>query len=316
MKNARTARGKTIADVMADNHAASKMRLPMRGWRRVHQTAKDGAMLIVLSPAKSLDFTAPPVSAPVSAPELAEHTAELAKVTKKLRVIDLKRMMDLSDALAKLNRERFQAFQANSEDGLQAAFAFNGDVYLGLRARELDKKALAWAQQNVRILSGLYGVLRPLDAIQPYRLEMGVRIKTRRGMSLYDFWGPKVSEALDAALVGHKDRTLVNCASQEYFGAVDRAALKAPVVTCRFLEEKDGEARIMSFFAKRARGAMARFAIDNRIERAADLKAFDVDGYRLVPELSGDDEFTFTRPQPPPIAQTRAAAKARLKQEA
>ena len=141
--------------------------------------------------------------------------------------------------ISKLNRERFQAFDPESEEGLQAAFAFNGDVYLGLRARELDKKALAWAQERVRILSGLYGVLRPLDAIQPYRLEMGVRIKTRRGSSLYDFWGPRVAEALDAALAGHKDRTIVNCASQEYFGAVDRDALKALVIACKFLEEKE-----------------------------------------------------------------------------
>ena len=273
-------------------------------------------MLIVLSPAKALDFTAAPQSVAMTAPQLADHTAELAKVTKKLRVIDLKRMMNLSDSLAKLNRERFQAFQPDSEDGLQAAFAFNGDVYLGLRARELDKKALAWAQDRVRILSGLYGVLRPLDAIQPYRLEMGVRIKTKRGMSLYDFWGPRVSQTLDAALSGHKERTVVNCASQEYFGAVDRAALKAPVVTCRFLEEKDGEARIMSFFAKRARGAMARFAIDNRIERAADLRAFDIDGYRFQPSRSTEDDFTFTRPQPPPVAEIRAAARAKLKEEA
>jgi cytoplasmic iron level regulating protein YaaA (DUF328/UPF0246 family) len=269
-------------------------------------------MLIVLSPAKALDFTAAPVAAPVSAPQLAEQTAELAKTTRKLRVIDLKRMMSLSDSLAKLNRERFQAFQPDSEDGLQAAFAFNGDVYMGLRARELDRKALAWAQDHVRILSGLYGVLRPLDVIQPYRLEMGVRIKTRRGQSLYDFWGPRISEQLDAALAGQKDRTVVNCASQEYFGAVDRAALRAPVISCRFLEEKDGEARILSFFAKRARGAMARYAIDNRIERATDLKAFDRDGYRFVKALSTDEEFTFARPQPPPVAQTRA----KLKEEA
>jgi cytoplasmic iron level regulating protein YaaA (DUF328/UPF0246 family) len=273
-------------------------------------------MLIVLSPAKALDFTAAPQAVAMTAPQLADQTAELAKVAKKLRVNDLKRMMDLSDSLAKLNRERFQAFRPDSEDGLQAAFAFNGDVYLGLRARELDKKALAWAQDHVRILSGLYGVLRPLDAIQPYRLEMGVRIKTRRGLSLYDFWGPRVSETLDAALSGHKDRTVVNCASQEYFGAVDRTALKAPVVSCRFLEEKDGEARIMSFFAKRARGMMARFAVDNRIERAADLKAFDRDGYRFRPSLSTDEEFTFARPQPPPVAETRALLRARIKEEA
>jgi len=278
-------------------------------------------MLIVLSPAKSLDFTAAPPSAGMTAPELSDQTAELAKIARKLRVIDLKRMMSLSDDLAKLNRERFQAFQPDSEDGLQAAFAFNGDVYMGLKARELDRKGLAWAQDHLRILSGLYGVLRPLDAIQPYRLEMGVRIKTRRGQSLYDFWGPRVSQTLDAALVGHRARVIVNCASQEYFGAVDRSALKAPVVGCRFLEEKDGEARIMSFFAKRARGLMARYAIDNRIEHAADLKAFDSEGYRYVADLSTDDEFTFARPQPPPVAETRAAQKrteagAKIKEEA
>jgi hypothetical protein len=267
-------------------------------------------MLIVLSPAKALDFTAAPAQAPVSAPQLADQTAELAKTTRKLRVVDLKRMMSLSDNLAKLNRERFQAFQPDSEDGLQAAFAFNGDVYTGLKARELDRKALAWAQDHVRILSGLYGVLRPLDAIQPYRLEMGVRIKTKRGASLYDFWGPRISQQLDAALAGRKDRTVVNCASREYFGAVDRDVLEAPVLTCRFLEEQGGEARILSFYAKKARGLMARYAIDNRIEKAADLKAFDRDGYRFVKDLSTDDEFTFARPQPPPVAQTRAKASA------
>lgn len=266
-------------------------------------------MLIVLSPAKALNFDAAPDSAPLTAPQLADQTAELSKTTKKLRVIDLKRMMSLSDTLAKLNRERFQAFQPDSEDGLQAAFAFNGDVYQGLKARELDRKALAWAQEHVRILSGLYGVLRPLDAIQPYRLEMGVRIKTRRGQSLYDFWGPRISAALNEAAAGHKDRTLVNGASGEYFGAVDRASLKLSVLNCRFLEEKDGEARIVSFYAKRARGALARYAIDHRIERAADLRAFDVDGYRFQPHLSSDEEFTFSRPQPPPVAKARAAAK-------
>ena len=264
-------------------------------------------MLIVLSPAKALDFTGAPAHAALSLPELADQTAELAKTTRRLSVRDLKRLMSLSDNLAKLNRERFQAFDAASDDGLQAAFAFNGDVYLGLKARELDRKALSWAQDHLRILSGLYGVLRPLDAIQPYRLEMGTRMKTRRGATLYDFWGPRVSQALDRAAQGHKDKTVVNCASGEYFAAVDRKALKAPVIACRFLEEQDGEARILSFFAKRARGAMARFAIDNRIERAADLRAFDREGYGFQPHLSSDEDFTFSRPQPPPIAQVRAA---------
>lgn len=265
-------------------------------------------MLIVLSPAKALNFDAAPAFAPLTLPQLAEQTAELARTTKKLRAADLKRMMSLSDSLAKLNRERFQAFQPDSDEGLQAAFAFNGDVYLGLKARDLDKRALGWAQDHVRILSGLYGVLRPLDAIQPYRLEMGVRIKTRRGQNLYDFWGPRISQALDEAVAGHKDRTIVNCASGEYFGAVDRAALKAPVLSCRFLEEKDGEAKIVSFFAKRARGAMARYAIDNRIETAADLKAFDRDGYRFQPHLSSDEELTFLRPQPPPATRGKTRA--------
>jgi hypothetical protein len=191
---------------------------------------------------------------------------------------------------------------------VQAVFAFNGDVYTGLRARELDRKGLAWAQDHLRILSGLYGVLRPLDAIQPYRLEMGVRLKTKRGQSLYQFWGARISAALNEAAMGHKDKTLVNCASGEYFGAVERKALKLPVVSCRFLEEKDGEARILSFFAKKARGLMARYAIDHRIERHEDLRAFDSAGYRFVPELSSAEEFTFSRPQPPPVAASRKDA--------
>ena len=265
-------------------------------------------MLIVLSPAKALDFTAPAKPSPLTTPQLADQTGELAKVTRKLTAADLRRLMSLSDNLAKLNRERFQAFDPAAEDGLQAVFAFNGDVYTGLRARELDKKALAWAQDHVRILSGLYGVLRPLDAIQPYRLEMGTRLKTKRGQSLYDFWGDRIAGALNEAAQGRKDKTLVNCASGEYFGAVDRQALKLPVLTCRFLEEKDGEARIISFFAKKARGLMARYAIDHRIERAADLKAFDSAGYSFAPALSSDEEFTFVRPQPEPAAATRRKA--------
>jgi len=265
-------------------------------------------MLIVLSPAKSLDFTAAPDSVPLTTPQLTDQTAELAKVTRKLTAADLKRLMSLSDNLAKLNRERFQSFDPASEEGLQAAFAFNGDVYAGLKARELDKKGLAWAQNHVRILSGLYGVLRPLDAIQPYRLEMGVRLKTKRGQSLYDFWGDRISAALNEAAMGHKDKTLVNCASGEYFGAVDRAALKLPVLSCRFLEEKDGERRIISFYAKKARGLLARWAIDNRVERAEDLKGFDTAAYRFDPEASSEAEFTFVRPQPPPPAASRKEA--------
>jgi cytoplasmic iron level regulating protein YaaA (DUF328/UPF0246 family) len=256
-------------------------------------------MLFVLPPAKTLDFTPAPPELPATAPAMSRDTAELAKVTRRLKAADLKRLMAISDKLAELNVARFKAFDPEDDEaGLQAALAFAGDVYDGLDARSLGLDDLGWAQDRLRILSGLYGVLRPLDRIQPYRLEMGVRLHTRRGESLYDFWGDRVSKALRAAAAGHPDPTVVNLASQEYFGAVDRRALKLPVLTCHFKEEKDGLARIVSFFAKRARGMMARFAVERRIERPEALKAFDVAGYRFRPELSGESEWVFVRPQP------------------
>ncbi|MBW8304191.1 MAG: peroxide stress protein YaaA, partial [Brevundimonas sp.] len=187
------------------------------------------------------------------------------------------------------------AFDAESTDGVQAAFAFAGDVYEGLKARELDAESLGWAQDHIRILSGLYGLLRPLDRIQPYRLEMGTRLKTRRGSSLYDFWGDRLSKCLNLDAEGHSDPTLVNLASQEYFGAVDARALKLPVVTPHFRESRDGESRIISFFAKKARGGMARFAIDERIEKAEDLKEFDCDGYRFDKAASTETDWIFIR---------------------
>jgi cytoplasmic iron level regulating protein YaaA (DUF328/UPF0246 family) len=251
-------------------------------------------MLIVLSPAKSLNFEdAPP--APLTTPQLLDDIAELAKTTRRLSGAELKRLMGISDKLAQLNRARFQAFDPACEDGVQAAFAFAGDVYQGLQARTLDKKALAYAQDHIRILSGLYGVLRPLDAIQPYRLEMGIRLKTRRGSDLYKFWRGRVTETLHGELEGHKDPTLVNLASQEYFGAVDPETLGRPVVTCHFREVKDGEARIVSFYAKKARGLMARFAADRRIDKAADLKAFDGAGYAYDAGRSTEADWTFVR---------------------
>ncbi|MDP1641591.1 MAG: YaaA family protein, partial [Phenylobacterium sp.] len=167
-------------------------------------------MLFVLSPAKALDFSAPDKLLGMTAPQFEADVAELAKTTRKLTVSDLKRLMSLSDKLAELNRARFQAFDPESEDGLQAALAFNGDVYAGLRARQMSKADLDWAQDRLRILSGLYGLLRPLDVIQPYRLEMGTRLKTKRGATLYDFWADKIAVALNAAAQGHADPTLVN----------------------------------------------------------------------------------------------------------
>ncbi len=252
-------------------------------------------MLIVLSPAKRLDFTEADPALPASERRLREDTASLSKTARARTVAELRRLMNISDDLARLNRERFQAFEPASTEGVQAAFAFAGDVYEGLKARDLDEAGLAFAQAHVRILSGLYGLLRPLDRIQPYRLDMGTRLKTRRGDSLYDFWGDRISKQLNADAEGQADPTLVNLASQEYFGAVDARALKLAVVTPNFREEKDGESRIISFFAKRARGAMARFAIDERIEKASDLKAFDRDGYRFNKAASTETDWIFTR---------------------
>jgi cytoplasmic iron level regulating protein YaaA (DUF328/UPF0246 family) len=257
-------------------------------------------MLILLSPAKAMNFAPPPVTAPLTRPGLEADTAQLATAARRLSVAQIRSLMDLSEKLAVLNRERFQAFDPEAEGALQAAFAFNGDVYAGLKARELDPDALAWAQDHVRILSGLYGVLKPLDGIQPYRLEMGSPLRTRRGKTLYAFWGDRLGRALAAELEGRADPVVVNAASQEYASAVDRKALGARVVDVRFEEEKDGRSKIISFFAKRARGALARFAIDNRIERANDLRAFDRDGYRFQAGESSADLWVFSRPQPAP----------------
>ena len=251
---------------------------------------------MVISPAKALNLAAGPATAAITMPILGDETRTLAKLAKRLTVADLKRLMGISDSLATLNRQRFQSFDPGSEDGLQAVFAFNGDVYRGLAARDLDRSALNWAQDRLRILSGLYGVLRPLDAIQPYRLEMGSRLKTRRGHGLYDFWGERLALALNQAAAGHRDPTLINLASQEYFAAVDRAALRLPLVNCHFREERDGELRTLSFFAKRARGLMARFIIDGRLENAAEVKAFDREGYGFRKALSSATDYVFTRP--------------------
>ena len=253
---------------------------------------------MVISPAKSLDFTAPDQVLPLTTPELKPQIAELAKLTHKLKATDLRRLMHISEKLAELNYERFQVFDPQVEEGLQAVIAFNGDVYAGLAARELDRPALGWAQDHLRILSGLYGVLRPLDALQAYRLEMGVRLKTEKGSNLYDFWGETISKTLNAAAQDQADPTLVNLASQEYFGAVDAKALKLPIVNCHFKEEKGNTLRVLGFFAKKARGRMARFAIDNRVERAEDLKGFDLDGYRYRKDLSTQADWVFARLQP------------------
>lgn len=258
-------------------------------------------MLILLSPAKSLNFDPPSAHLPLTEPVLKDDIAVLDTYTRKLTRGQLRKLMGISETLATLNHDRFQAFDPAVDDGLQAAIAFNGDVYAGLEARTLDAASMKWAQDRLRILSGLYGVLRPLDALQPYRLEMGVALKTKRGKSLYDFWKAPIAPLLDADARKLKDPTIVNLASQEYAGAVDRAALTVPVVDVAFKDEKDGELRVLGLYAKKARGRMARFAIDQRLEKAADLKTFALDGYRFRGDLSTETGWVFTRPQPPPL---------------
>ncbi|MEO0604393.1 MAG: peroxide stress protein YaaA, partial [Myxococcota bacterium] len=178
---------------------------------------------------------------------------------------------------------------------------FNGDVYLGLDAATLSNEDLVFGQNHLAILSGLYGVLRPLDVIQPYRLEMGTKVSTRRGGDLYAFWGDRIAKVLAERLAAHDDPTVVNLASKEYFSAVAVSALPGPVVTPVFRDVKDGKSRVISFFAKRARGEMARFALQRRITRPEDLKAFDGGGYTFQSDLSDETQWVFTRPQPPPV---------------
>ena len=255
-------------------------------------------MLMVVSPAKSLDFESPlPSGLPATRPPMLDESARLADILRQMAPQDIAGLMQVSDKIAALNVARFAEWHANysAPQARQAVFAFNGDVYEGLDAASLDRAGLDWLQPRLNILSGLYGLLRPLDLMLPYRLEMGTRLANPRGNNLYDFWGERISQRLNADAEPLVDRTLVNLASQEYFGAVDAKALKLPLITPHFKERKDGEARIISFFAKKARGAMARYAIENRIEKAPDLKAFDRDGYRFDKALSTDADWIFIR---------------------
>jgi uncharacterized protein len=253
-------------------------------------------MLTVISPAKSLDLT--PVSLKGTQPAFQADAARLAATARGLSLRDLRGLMDISADLARLNRDRFRAFATDpaADQTRPAALIFAGDTYIGLEAKTLSADDLTYAQDHLRILSGLYGLLRPLDAIQPYRLEMGSRLKTRRGRNLYDYWGETVAKALLAQAQAVGTDTLINCASQEYFHAADRKALKLRVITPVFLEEKNGSARIVSFFAKRARGAMSRFIMQSRISDPAGIKDFDTGGYAHAPDLSDGNHWAFVRP--------------------
>ncbi len=252
-------------------------------------------MLVVISPAKALDFS--PVSLTSTEPAYRAEAARLAKTARGLTLGDLKKLMSISGDLARLNRDRFRAFQDEPlADAIKpAAYAFDGDTYTGLDVGTLSEDELRWAQGHLRILSGLYGLLRPLDGIQPYRLEMGSRLKTRRGKNLYDYWGESLSKELVRLGAEAGTEILVNCASQEYFGAVDNKALKLRVITPQFMEVKNGEPRIVSFFAKQARGAMARYIVDNHLTDPEALKDFGAGGYAYDPDLSEGDRLVFLR---------------------
>jgi len=263
-------------------------------------------MLAVISPAKKLDFEidVPPGAlsgAPTGAfsePEFLDQSELLVATARGLSRDALARTMKLSDKLADLNYRRYRAFSVpfTPANARPAALAFNGDTYVGLDAATLDAGDLAFAQDHLRILSGLYGVLRPLDLIQPYRLEMGARFRPPRGADLYGFWDGRLAEALNDAVRGHADPTIVNLASIEYFKAAQGGdGLKTPVITPVFKEVKSGVAKVLGMFAKRARGAMARHMIKNRLRTPDGLKTFAADGYAYRPDLSDESTWVFTR---------------------
>ena len=254
-------------------------------------------MLAVVSPAKKLNFDLPAPDLPVTQPDLLEETRRLIPIMRDKSPAELMRLMGISRNLAELNHARFQSFRfpATASVARPAALAFKGDTYRGLHAEDFGPDDFDHAQAHLRILSGLYGVLRPLDLIQPHRLEMGTRLINERGGNLYDFWGTRPADALAAVQRAHDDPTLINLASQEYFRAVRRDRLAGPVITPVFKEERSGVLKVISFSAKRARGAMARFMIRERPARPEDLKAFDAEGYRFRPELSDTREWVFAR---------------------
>ena len=257
-------------------------------------------MLAVISPAKKLDFETAPKFKDHTLPQFIKDTEILVKTARKMSRAKLKQTMKLSDTLAELNYQRYQNFSTPFHLGnaKQAAWVFNGDTYVGLKADTLNKREMAFAQKHLRILSGLYGVLRPLDLIQPYRLEMGARFNPPHRANLYDFWDSRITDNLNALLDDQNDKTLVNLASSEYFKSVRAKELVGPVLTPIFREIKDGQSRTIGMFAKQARGTMARFIITNRVDKTEGLKDFNLSGYQFRSDLSDDNKWVYTRPQP------------------
>lgn len=261
-------------------------------------------MYFLLSPAKSLnEKDAVPVNLGnyYSQPELIEHAQVLMKDLKAKEPIDLQELMSISDDLAQLNAKRNQdwAWSTNSpftgDNAKPAGYLFDGDVYSGLDMYQMDKDTAIYVNEHLGILSGLYGVLKPLDLIQPYRLEMGTKLKNERGDNLYEFWGEEVTDTINARMADSEDKVLINLASNEYFKVIKKKALNAEIITPRFEDEKNGQYKVISFYAKKARGLMVKYAADNKLTNVGQLKQFDLAGYYYVDELSDDKTWTFRR---------------------
>ncbi|ATO34796.1 hypothetical protein DZA65_03785 [Dickeya dianthicola] len=254
-------------------------------------------MLITLSPAKTLDYTSPLPTQRYTQPALLAYSQQLIRHCKQLTPANIASLMGISDKLADLNAARFQEWhpEFSLDNARQALLAFKGDVYTGLAAEDFSEADFDFAQQHLRILSGLYGVLRPLDLMQPYRLEMGIRLKNDAGNDLYQFWGDIITETLNQALKAQNDDMLINLASDEYFKSVKPATLNARLIKPVFLDEKNGKFKVISFYAKKARGLMSRFIIQNRLTTPEQLKDFDSEGYYFDAADSSADELIFKR---------------------
>jgi cytoplasmic iron level regulating protein YaaA (DUF328/UPF0246 family) len=254
-------------------------------------------MLMVVSPAKTLDYDTPAGNRSHSLPALLTHSAELIHVLRQQSPADIARLMDISDALATLNVGRYHDWQPEltPANAKQAVLAFMGDVYEGLDANTLDGEGLDYLQARLRILSGLYGLLRPLDLMMAYRLEMGTRLANPRGKNLYEFWGEIITNELNSLLADDREPVLVNLASDEYFKSVKKKQLNARLITPVFQDLKNGQYKIISFYAKRARGLMARWATDHRVNDALALKQFDSEGYSFTPDASDENTWVFRR---------------------
>jgi uncharacterized protein len=254
-------------------------------------------MIILLSPSKTLDYKRPSTISKFSQPQLLKHSSELIDELRKLSPAGISSIMDVSRKIANENFERFASWHTpfNLANAKQSILAFKGDVYEGLQAETFNESDLEFAQEHLRILSGLYGVLRPLDLMQAYRLEMGLKFKNQRGKDLYEFWGDLITDNLNAELKKSKSNTFINLASQEYFKSVLTNKIKAKIITPVFKEDKPGGLKVIALFAKKARGLMSRFIIQNRITEPEQIKAFTAGGYQFDDKLSDSNEWIFIR---------------------